>query len=276
MIVLSEALVLSEDPGVNLTHPVFGWHNVVTAANITADTEADNFPVTNLANPSTAEKWKGVVSSPTADEHIAIETGEIEEIDYVAVAGHNWGTAEIAAGLEYLDETQSPSAWVELVAQAIPADDGPLIFRFAPQSIADIRIRLSPGSAAPEAAVVHVGALLVMERGMPVSTPHAPLDFAREGDAVDGMSESGNFLGRIQLGQFSESGADFQHLTAAFYRDEVDPFVRASKDKPFFFAWSPSDYPNDVGFAWMTNSPKPQVDHATGRMAVSFAMRGIV
>jgi hypothetical protein len=44
-------------PGV----PLIGYHNVVTASNITSTTAQTGFPITNVANPATHLIWQGGV-----------------------------------------------------------------------------------------------------------------------------------------------------------------------------------------------------------------------
>lgn len=274
MLVIASALVLSEDTGVNLTHPLIGYHNLVTAGGIAATTEDADFPASNLANPATHLKWKASPSSPPADEYITITTGSLEEIDYVAVARHNWGSNQNPVSIGYWDAS-SPPVWVELVQEQILPDDGPALFRFEPQVLATVLIRLQPGIGTPEAAVVYCGKLLVMERSFPAPGQHAPLDFGRENSVVNGMSESGNFLGRVVVGAHNESAAEFQHLTPDWYRTYFEPFMLAAKAIPFFLAWNPEEYEAEVGFAWLTASPKPAQDTVTRRMNISLPMRGV-
>lgn len=278
MLVISSSMVLAADPGVNLTHPLIGPggdFNLATLGAVSATTEASGFPASNLANPSTALKWRGVVDNPSAYEYVTISTGSIDPVDYVAVARHNWGSAAIPVAVGYFD-TSSPPVWVELVQEVLLADDGPVMFRFDPQSRANVSIRLDVGTVAPEAAVVYCGKLIVMERGLHVPGQHVPLDFGRDANVADGMSESGEFLGRIVLGSLSDSQADFQHLTPAWFRTYLDPFIEGSKEWPFFFAWAPSEYPYEVGYAWMLGNPKPSVDTVTRRVSVQLTMRGVV
>ncbi len=96
MIVISSSLVMSES---DLTpdHPIIGYRNIVTIDNIVADGEDPDYPVTNLANPATHLRWK----SDAADlQYLTITTGSADPIDYVGIAKHNFGTAEIAVSIE--------------------------------------------------------------------------------------------------------------------------------------------------------------------------------
>jgi hypothetical protein len=93
---------------------------------------------------------------------------------------------------------------------------------------------------------------------------------------TNARSESGNFLGRIVINEMTETSVSMQNLTPDWYRSQLDPFIRASKETPFFFAWRPGDYPNEVGYAWITDDPQPSNQRSNGMMQIDFQMRGIV
>ena len=279
MIVNSDALVLVEgDPTLDPNLPLIGWHNLVTISNITADTAEANYPATNLANPSTFERWQGVELSPSEAQYLTFDPLDyIDDIDYLAIARHNFGTAAIAVSVDVYSEVgDSPEEplWQEVIAPLIPANDAPLLFRLPPQSIIGARLKMEPGTAPPTDAVAYVGKLLVCERGMQVG--FTPLPYGRVTKVTNNRSESGNFLGRIVTGSYTRSAPLFSFLTPAWYRANMDPFIEASVESPFFFAWSPDEYPDEVGFAWLTGDPQPSIHHPTGRMQVKLPMRGIV
>src|SRR6185312_15874775 len=107
--------------------PLLGWRNIVTTGNIAADTADANNPVSNLANPATYLGW---LAADTTEQYLTITPGSADDIDYVGIATHNLSTAQIAVSIEGDDG----SGYVELVAPVIPANDGPLLFRFTPQA----------------------------------------------------------------------------------------------------------------------------------------------
>jgi hypothetical protein len=275
-VVLSNNLVVGAEafPGVTIPDgaTIFGWQNLVTDENLAATTEADGFPITNAANPSTALKWVGVVGSPTADENIDIQITVNQEIDYVAIARHNLATAQIPISIETL--AGSPLAGVELVQDVILADDGPALFRFTPQNLDNIRIRLQPGIAAPSIAVIYVGKLLLCQRGP--GEDHVVVNMARFANVRNGRSESGEFLGRIQVGGHLETSVSFKHQHPGWFRQEFDPFLVDAQTKPFFFAWWPEEYPAEIGYCFMANDPQPITSFDTLQISVTLQMRGIV
>jgi hypothetical protein len=276
-VVLSNNLVLGADafPGVTIPDggTIIGWQNLVEPENIASTTEAEGFPITNAANPSTALKWVGVLSgSPESDEFIDIQITDNQDIDFVAIARHNLATAQIPISIETL-LVGSPDS-EELVQDVILANDGPALFRFTPQNLDNIRIRLQPGIAAPSIAVIYVGKLLLCQRGP--GEDHVPVTMARFADIRNGRSESGEFLGRIQVGGYRETSVAFKHQHPGWFRQEFDPFLVSAQTKPFFFAWWPGEYPAEVGYCFMANDPQPVTSFDTLHVSVSLQMRGIV
>lgn len=258
-----------------LLSPWIGWHNVVNSGAITSTTAAAGFPVTNLANPSTHLIWKG--GANTADEIITITITSQELMSYVAVAKHNWGSQQIPVTIEGLNPTDSPAGFRTLVQETMLMDDCPTIFRFTPEVLTTVRIKLGVTDITlpPQAAVVYVGKLLVLERSLKVDVGHTPINMGRRSTIVNGMSESGNFLGRIVVNTFNESGMDFAWFNPDWFRYNFVPFLEATNETPFFYSWNPAAQPSEVGYVWMTIDPAPEVDPVTQRVAVELRYRGI-
>lgn len=248
-IVIASALVLADAAdGLSLDHPIIGYHNVVTASNIAATAANASYPASNLANPATHLKWTGTT---TGAQYLTITTGYTDEIDYVAVAGHNWATAEIPVSVEgYIS-----GVWTTIVDEVILANDGPYLGRFDAQVLSQIRIKLAAGSVIPTAAVVYVGKLLTVERQIYVG--HIPLTDGIKTSVVNGKSESGNHLGRIVLGEWRESTIPLSLLTPAWFRTYMRPFLTDGRDLPFFFGWRPQTYPREIGYVVLTEDPAP-------------------
>ena len=213
-VVISSSYVVATTADINANNPLIGWENLVTAANVSATTEAVDFPASNVANPSTNLRWEG--ASTIADEYLTFAVASTDPIDYVAIARHNLGSAQIAVSVEFFDIDQSPPAWVELVADTMLPNDGPALFRFTPRAVESIRLRMQPGTAVPTIAVVYVGALLVLQRRLYVG--HTPIPYGRVTKVTNARSENGQFLGRIVTGQKTGTAVALQNLTPAWYR----------------------------------------------------------
>lgn len=266
MIVISSAYVLSVVPAVDPDLPAIGYRNVITPGGIVADSQLANYPASNLANPLTHVEWR---SATAAEQYLTFSLGEVGEIDYVGIARHNFGTAAIAVSVEALIE----GVWTEIVEPILLDDDAPLMMRFLPQSIASLRIRMPHGTAAPRAAVVYVGRLLDLARKVWVG--HTPIPHGLKTNVANNMSDSGNFLGRIVLGESRESTVPLSLIDPDWHREYLVPFLKAAQTRPFFFAWRPGTYPREVGFCWFTNDPRPAPAGPSNLVALEWALGGI-
>ena len=275
-VVISSALAATSAFQSNDNTPLIGYENLVTTSNISSTTETSSDPVTNLANPSTHLVWTSTQDlSPDEDEYVTVDIQTTDDVDYVAIARHNLGTAQAVVSVEGLsDESASPTEWEELVGESMLADDKPAIFRFTAQALAQIRLRIQAGTEAASIGVMYVGKLLLVQRNLYVG--HTPITYGRKTKFINARSESGNFLGRVKLNQRTVTSVELSKLTATWYRNNFDAFVKAAETDPFFFAWRPGDYEDEVGFVWLTDDPVPRNELANGMMAVSFDMTGIV
>jgi hypothetical protein len=275
MIVVSAALALTP-AGESLATPVIGYQNIVTAGSVAATSAAAGFPASNLANPSTAMRWVAdEPGSPPADQYLTVTIDQVDEVDYLAIAVHNLGSGQNAVSVE--GSIGGSPEWFELVQETIQANDDPVIFRFTPQSLTGIRLRIQPSQATvptvPYVAVMYVGKLLVLERG--THADHVPINLGRKTRVMNGMSETGNFLGRVVLSESRSTSFALQDLRSVWYRANFDPFVVAAKDVPFFFAWRPQAFPGDVGFVTLTNDVVPSRSFGTGRFSVTLNISGV-
>jgi hypothetical protein len=269
MIYFSDGLLASViDPAASdLNAPLFGYRSLVTPASVTSDTAAAGYPVTNVANVSTASFWR---ADDTTEQYINVGISPAETVDYVGIARHNFSTAGVAVSIETQEGSGDP--WVEVIEPSIPANNNALIFRFESQTAFGVRIKLGAGTVAAEIAVVYVGQILTSSQRIYVG--HSPITLNRQVEVVSGLSESGNYLGRIVTGSSLSTSVSLTHLEPDWYRTNFDPFVLAAQTVPFFFAWRPFSYPDEVAFAWLTNEPQPSNMLPNGMMQVSLDMSG--
>ena len=152
-----------------------------------------------------------------------------------------------------------------------------MIFQFPEIAAATgIRIRIQGGGVNnAEAAVLFVGSIMTMERSIRVDMNHTPINLGTASDIMNGMSESGQFIGRIVRSQWKESKLDFWYFDNSFFRSDVEDFIQNAVENPFFLAWAPQTYPTDTGYCWLTKDPIPEFHLPTERFIVSFEMRGL-
>lgn len=272
MIVVSPSLVLEKSGALGANNPLIGYEQLATLSNISATSADANNPVTNLCNPATNLLW---VSASTTTQYITVMHDRIDPIDYVGVAEHNWGSTNCIISIEGFaerDEDDLP-IWFELVARVLQ-DDAPAIFRFTPQSLIGVRVKLVPNGVAPQAANLRVGKLLVLPR--PIYVGHSPITLTRQRSASNGRSERGKFLGRIITQESVSTSAALQHLPKGWYRETFQPFVEAVGNDAFFWAWRPQEFPNEVGYCWLTSDPVPVNSNPEGFLEVELSLGGVV
>lgn len=270
MIVISSALALALAADDNADLPILGWENRVTVDNITADSEAEGFPATNLANPSTTS-LQGWRSDSTSTQYVTLTLDPSEPVDYLGIARHNFGSTGATVSIEGMEDGES---WEEIVEEHVLGDDDVVLFRFVGLFLVGIRIKIQPVDTEPRAAVLYVGTLTVFERG--VQAGHTPITYARNRNVMTGRSQSGDFLGRIIVGGTRQTDVAINWLTPAWYRSTLEPFMAVSAESPFFWGWKPETYPDEVGFAWLTSDPRPIPAHLAGYINVQFQMEGIL
>ena len=248
-------------------NPRIGWHNLVTFDNVSADSETVDGPATNLSNPATDQIWQ---SASTAQQYVNITLSGPEAVDYIGIAGHNFGTDSISYALE---TSANGSDWEEVFAEQQPANDRAIIHHFVPTNNIYFRLRIEPSAVAPRAAVIYLGRILVMPQRIYVG--HTPINYGRKTKIGGSVSENGNFLGRIIRGTNLDTSVSFTDIRPAFYRSSVDPFIEAARESPFFWSWYPSKYPNEVGYCWAVGDIRPENQRANGMMQFSFEVEGI-
>lgn len=269
MIVNARSLALVNQ-GDRADNPLVGWDNAVTASNVTATSTESGYSVTNLGNPATNLAWRAQETSPPTEQYLTVSLGELRDVDYVGVAGHNFGSAGIVPSIE----AQIDGVWIEIVEPFRPANDNALIFRFPRTALySSLRMRMQAGDDVPQVAVLYIGELLMMERALWVG--YVPLPYARKSKVMSGRSESGNFLGRTVVNETRESNAKFSLLDPGWFRTDMADFLAAAQETPFFFAWRPSTYPRETGYAWLMNDPQPQPDERSHLYEVELQMQGL-
>ena len=279
-VVVSPGLVVNAGvDNLNADSPIVGYQNLVTASNVTATTEDADFPISNVASSSTYLRWKSGAGSPTSEEYITVLPDTADDLDYLAIARHNFGTSQAVVSVEGVsEEPGSPADWFELVGETLLPNDSPTIFRFTPQPLYGIRLRIQESQAAtpatPFLAVLYVGKLLLLQRRIYVG--HTPITMGRELSLANHRSINGNFLGRIVLAKRTKTTVELKNLTPDWYRTYMDPFLLAAEEAPFFFGWRPGTYPYETGFVWLAADPKPQNQLANGMMQVSLDLEGTI
>jgi len=140
-----------------------------------------------------------------------------------------------------------------------------------PRTIAGVRITVEFNGDAPTVGKLAAGKVLEMAR--PFYSGHAPIMLSRNTTRRPSVSETGEWLGATLVRQGRQTSADWQHLEAAWYRKNFEPFVAHAQRFPFFFAWNPLRFPDCV-YATLTNDVRPSNMGIRSLMSVSISMKG--
>lgn len=265
-IFIAPSLRIQSSGDINENNPVIGYKNIVSTSNVAASSAEDDFPVTNLANPNTVLPW---VATSDADQLITITPG-VTPVDYVGIAGHNFGTIKAKVSVE----TQYGGVWSTASPAVIADTDAPMIFRFLKNIYTGVRVRIADAFDVPEAAVMYVGEITTMQRRIYVG--HSPLNLVVDPITRTGMSDAGQFLGTIQTGGKYSTSLTLANLTPGWYRSVFLPMSQVLRTEPFFFSWRPQGYPREVGYCWRTSPIIPKNDRTNGMMSVNFNMSGMI
>lgn len=263
-LLLSSDFVLTQ-PADQANLPIIGYHNVANGGNLSATSAASGYPASNMGNASTFIRWK---STDDGDNDLVFTNSNEEEVDYFAVAGHNFGTTGVTFQLN------GPSG--NLVPPSVASDNNPLIFRFPRDAYDTLTLECvdNPSGLPLEASVIYVGRILQLQRKIYVG--HTPINLGRQSNVVVGRSTSGNFLGRLVLSEKKITSIPISNITPAWYRAYFEPFVKSAIEYPFFFAWRPGSYPNETGYCWVKNDIVPSNQQSNGMMQVTMDLEGAI
>jgi hypothetical protein len=238
------------------------FDNVVTSGSISATSAAAGSPITNATNPATAFVW---AATSTATQTITITNGSRRPIDYIGIARHNLNQVGLNVDVSFDGTLVYRSGAI--------GQEQALLFLFSQATPATITLSITGATTAPTIAVIYAGLSLRLERNIYVG--HTPITMGRERTAINGISQSGEYLGEVILNKSLTTGVSLQNLTPFWYRQNLDPFFAQSPRPPCFWAWRPKGYPAEVGYCWVEGNPRPTNQRSNGMMQVDWNFRGI-
>lgn len=267
-IILTNNLVLAAQLGsaVALNHARIGYASATIGNTPTVSGTASGFFAGALSNRLTHEFWKPDASPATAEYTITAQS-----IDYIGIAAHSLGTTQTTVKVEYSDD--AGSTYTE-ISEFIPGDDNAIMVLFDQVDNVDrVKFTFTYSGDAPIVGVIYAGLALAMQR--PFYGGHSPITLSRETVNRPQMSESGQWIGASVIRRAFSSSAAWKHLTASWYRANFDPFAfHVSKTLPFFFAWNPSEWSDEVAYCWSNTQIKPTNMGIRDLMEVSINLEG--
>lgn len=256
--------VLIEDsysPQYPLNHARIGYEDVTDIYSATSGGASADLAKTW----QTYERW-----TPDASPATLTATFSETTIDYIGIGAHTLGVTD-----SLVFEVQVSGSWVTIdpgVVEGMEAPDNEAIMLLmGSRSATGVRVTVTYSGEAPTIGKLSAGEALEMAR--PFYGGHSPIMLSRNTTRRPNVSERGEWLGTTLVRQGRQTGADWQHLKAAWYRQNFDPFVGHAQRFPFFFAWNPLQFPDCV-YATLTNDVQPSNMGIRALMSVSINIRG--
>lgn len=249
----------SADP---LSHARIGYSTITRNATVTASSSAPGFPASAIKHPLTYERWM----PSTAPATLTIDAGALVTADYVGIAAHTVGSTGGAITISY---SENGTDWTD-VLQASPSSDNAIMALFEPVLAQYWRIQIS---RVAEIGVVYIGRALTMQRCM--YGGHSPGTLSRQTEIEPSRSVTGQFLGRSIVRQGFATSYQWANLSADWYRANFDPFVESALRNPFFIAWYPEKFPDEVLYAWCNDDISPMNQGQRDLMSVGFNVEAV-
>lgn len=264
-IVITQNLVASASGDTSLKLARIGYENLVRGNTPSVSTTATGFFAGALRNSLTHEFWK-----PTASPATIEWTGLSATVDYIGIAAHTLGSESVTVKLEY--STDNGSSYTEIKEFIHGTDNDIMVLFDEVTNVTNVKITLTYTGDAPVIGVIYVGKSLVMQQKL--YGGHSPITLSRRTSKRPQASNSGQWIGRSIIRRAFQSSAAWTHLTAEWYRNNFDPFVKEALKYPFFFAWNPSEWENEVALCWTNDDIQPSNMGMRDRMEVSMNLQG--
>lgn len=259
--VISQNLVLTRTVLEN-NNAALCYVNYATFNNLSASSELEANPATNMANPATAFGW---IAADTSTQTITIAAGA-QEVDYIGIARHNLDQVGLTITIKY-------DGVIVVPAQSVSSNQA-LLFLQGVASPSSVEIVIEGATTPPRISVLYIGKCTRLQRGLYVG--HTPITYGRERTSVNGVSENGQYLGEIAVREMNSSKVSLKNLTPEWYRETLDPYFAQKPRPPAFWAWRPTGYPAEVGYVWIDGDPSMTNQLANGMVEASWNFRGIV
>lgn len=232
-----------ESSVIPFTHPRICYQSFLDTGTVTVSSG----DVAAAKNKLTYDKWQPSGTS----EWVAVDAGTDVEVDYLAIAAHNLSGRSVQ--FQYSD---TGSTWTAIYSMVADSDKAILVLLNAPLSKRYWRVLVS-GSVGISVGVIMIGKALAVQRS--INSGHSPITLSRTTVVRPAISERGQWLGRNVIRSGLSTSVAINNLYADWYRANFDPFVESARTEPFFFAWRPETYPDEVALCWTTDDIAPSI-----------------
>jgi hypothetical protein len=237
--------------GNQVNNPLVAWDNLAATALVFSDEDLPDGSASNAITGTTYDYWLPNVTGSSVYLQARFPTAI--RLSFAAIAAHNLGTLGASIALEYysLDTFTFVDSGAGVVT---PTDDSPIAFRVATDgpTSADWRLNITGLTASDPLyiGVAFFGNDLVIPQRL--YQGFTPVIVPTEVQLQSNVSVGGNLLGSSVIAEGSTLSLGIDHLTPAFIRGALfKSFMTAfNRGGGFFVAWRPSDYAQDIHYAW--------------------------
>lgn len=276
-VLISQSLLLSSASTSNLydaNSPRIGIENLTNQANIdglNAGALPSN-PAWLTSLPSMNERW---ITDGTSNNYLWAANMQFADVDYIGIAGHR-GLINKQIEILYTDS----SGLNVIYGPVLITDSSPIFINFDNISPNYIIIKfITAENFSFEIANIYVGKSVALPRKIYVG--HTPITLGYKTNRSFNVSDAGNFNGQTILSSSLESSVSMDNIPPDIMRNKTGTglnkkFIEPARTRPFFWAWRPSSYPDEVGYCSLMGDVQPPNSKPNGYMSMSFNMKGFV
>jgi hypothetical protein len=219
-------------------------NNLALSAVASASASAAAFPPSAVTAENTWQAWTCGANSGW----IELDLGAALSFDTLALVGHN--LAALGASCTFAHKLLVGDALTSLTAITPPDGRPAVLVLSAPVTARYVRCTIPAGPTAPPSiAALVVGTRRKLPAWVEPGYIRAPDAEAVEGEAA--ISRGGNYLGATVRRKGGRLAPQLSPIGRAWWDTNMAAFrAHYAARRPFLWASSPGDYPEDVAYAW--------------------------
>ena len=218
--------------------PTLLIENILTEGDLTVSSETSDGAGLNAMSDTTFDFWTPSAASARLD----VDMGEAVTCDAVGIAAHTLGTD--GASFRIRTGTTGFENVITRIEHS-PLTDDTIIGLFPSISARYWRFEILNGPAS--IGVVKIGKRVIVPTG--VLLGHVGVNHGERIELLSNDSINGQFLGTRIIRRSAEINIDFGLVSKTFVENDLAMFeYNYNQGKTFFYAGSPANLPNDIGY----------------------------
>ena len=210
-----------------------GYNNLLESATLTADSEATDFPVDNVANWNPSDGWK---PASAGSHYIDADLGSAQTVDYLAVFGHDLADYSGTVKLQYSDDAISYS---DAFTAITPTINRTLFKVFTGSSHRYWRILTTSTGTASVLSVAAIGQALQLPNDPTVGSELHGLASYYEPNFT--TSQEGKFLGQSVRLRPEEINIEQRPVAKSWMDSNFRALAEHVQRKPWFYMGNSSN-----------------------------------